>query len=80
MKIINGFQLLTIFAKSSILDVWKGSEYASGDRKQSRLFTNVLKISSSKNSKTCHVKITSWMVFSLVKFLKLESQCIHTSL
>ena len=27
-KIINGFQLLTIFAKQSLLDVWQGSEYA----------------------------------------------------
>ena len=26
----NDFQLLTIFAKHSILDVWQGSEYASG--------------------------------------------------
>ena len=28
-KLVNGFQLLTIFIKSSILDVWQGSEYAS---------------------------------------------------
>ena len=28
-KIVNGFQLLTIFAKSSLLDVRLGSEYAS---------------------------------------------------
>ena len=27
-KIVNGFQLITIFAKSSFLDVWQGSEYA----------------------------------------------------
>ena len=27
-KITNGFQLSTIFTKSSILDVWGGSEYA----------------------------------------------------
>ena len=26
-KIVNGLKLLTIFAKSSILDVWLGSEY-----------------------------------------------------
>ena len=30
LKLVSGFQLLTIFAKSSILDVWQGSEYASG--------------------------------------------------
>ena len=29
MKIVNGFQLLTIFTKRSILDVWHGSKYAS---------------------------------------------------
>ena len=28
-KIVNSFYSLTIFAKSSILDVWKGSEYTS---------------------------------------------------
>ena len=28
-KIVNGFQLLTIFAKRFILDVWEGSEWAS---------------------------------------------------
>ena len=29
VKIVNDFQSLTIFAKSSILDVWQGYEYAS---------------------------------------------------
>ena len=28
-KLINGFQLLTIFTKSSIIDVWQGSKYTS---------------------------------------------------
>ena len=28
-KIVEGFELLTIFAKFSILNVWQGSEYAS---------------------------------------------------
>ena len=28
-KIVNAFQLLTIFAKSFILDIWLGFEYAS---------------------------------------------------
>ena len=28
-KIVNGFSFLTIFAKSSILDVWQDSEFAS---------------------------------------------------
>ena len=30
MKIVKGFQLLTIFAKSSVLDVQLGSGYVSG--------------------------------------------------
>ena len=29
-KIVNGFKPLTVFAKSSILDVCNGSKYASG--------------------------------------------------
>ena len=29
LKIVNVFQPLTIFANSSILDVWQGSEYVS---------------------------------------------------
>ena len=30
VKIVSGWKLLTIFAKSFILDIWQGSEYASG--------------------------------------------------
>ena len=29
MKIVNGFQMLAIFAKRSILNVWQSSEYGS---------------------------------------------------
>ena len=29
VKIVNGWKVLTIFAKSTVLDVWLGSEYAS---------------------------------------------------
>ena len=29
VKIVSGWKLLTIFAKSFILDIWRGSEYAS---------------------------------------------------
>ena len=29
-KKVKSFSLLTIFAKHSILDIWQGSEYASG--------------------------------------------------
>ena len=28
-KVVDGFELLTIFAKRSILDAWEGSEYGS---------------------------------------------------
>ena len=31
VKIINSFQPLTIFPKSSILDIWQGSDNASND-------------------------------------------------
>ena len=40
-NIVNGFQPLTVFANSYILDVWQGSEYALGQRqtfKPKRLF------------------------------------------
>ena len=30
-EIVNGFQPLTISTKSSVLDVWQGSEYVSGN-------------------------------------------------
>ena len=30
-KIVEGFELLTVFAKRSILDVWQGSECASAN-------------------------------------------------
>ena len=30
-KIVNGFQLLIIYVKRDISDVWQGSEYASVD-------------------------------------------------
>ena len=35
-KIVNVIHLLAIFAKSSILDVWLGSEWASGSWAKSR--------------------------------------------
>ena len=31
LKIVNDFQSLTIFAKSSIFNVWQASEYASAE-------------------------------------------------
>ena len=34
VEIVNGFQLLTIFAKVTILDVWHGSEYTFGRVKE----------------------------------------------
>ena len=35
-KMVNSWKLLTIFAKSSISDVWVGSEYASANYKTSK--------------------------------------------
>ena len=44
VKIVNAEKPLTIFAKSSILDVWQGSEYASGwTRTFSKILEKILK-------------------------------------
>ena len=40
VKIINGFQQLTVFAKSFILDVWLGSEFTSASDDYSLEFIN----------------------------------------
>ena len=37
-KIINGLKLLNILTKGSILDIWLGSEYTSGDCTLSSIF------------------------------------------
>ena len=34
VKIVNGWKTFTIFTQSSVLDVWHGSEYVSGERIQ----------------------------------------------
>ena len=43
-KTVKGFQLLTIFTKSSILDVWLSSEYASDNLvvKQDKIQNSIL--------------------------------------
>ena len=38
VEIVNGFQPLIIFAKTSILDVWQGIEYASAASNSVSLF------------------------------------------
>ena len=38
VEIVNGFQPLIIFAKTSILDVWQGIEYASATSNSVSLF------------------------------------------
>ena len=49
VKIVTDFSFFTIFAKSSILDVWQDSEFASepsndlGKKAPSQLFDRVLK-------------------------------------
>ena len=37
-QIVKSFQLLTLFVKKSILDVWLDSEYPSENNKRDRLF------------------------------------------
>ena len=41
LKTDNGFKLLTVFAKSPILDVWLDFEYASGLCSRTNLSTNI---------------------------------------
>ena len=43
-KVVNGFELLTIFAKLSILDVWQGSEYGSAADTYSRLGKKLMQL------------------------------------
>ena len=40
-KILNGWKLLFIIAKRSILDVWQGSEYISANRGVFMTFSNM---------------------------------------
>ena len=62
-KIGNGFYPLTIFAKRSILDIWQGSEYASG------LFCSFLMVDSIV------VSLFIYFINSLIK-LSLSTQTL----
>ena len=50
-KIVNNFKELTLFAKSSTLDVWQGSEDAS---EQCNLFSIYYKVNISTGVKIIH--------------------------
>ena len=67
-KISNGFQPLTIFAKSLILDIWQGSVYSSAaGNKTCKVYKKTLdlcmKIKQYKDSRT------AIFGFTLVSFL-----------
>ena len=47
--------MLTIFVKSSILDVWQGSEYTSGDKTFQN--TGLVEIQSSFWASACYAAI-----------------------
>ena len=48
--LVNGFHLLTTFAKSFILDVWQSSEYASGVNNQSLWVDSCISLHNVKSS------------------------------
>ena len=43
-KVVDGFELLTIFAKCSNLDVWQGSEYGSAANTYSNLWKKLMQL------------------------------------
>ena len=71
-KKVSSFYLLTIFAKHSILDVWQGSEYASGLLK---LFCYV----SKRNTQECLIYAKLNIVFTLNLVSSPYSEVIHES-
>ena len=48
-KTVNDFRLLTIFVKSSILDVWQSSEYASAFPSLTQIWKLFLALISERN-------------------------------
>ena len=62
MKKVNSFQLLIVFAKHYILNVWQGSQYASG------LLKFIFFIPMYPHSK-CHKKKWSMLFFTCIKLV-----------
>ena len=62
-KMINGFQSLTKFGKSSSLDVWQGSEYVSGSFSDVRALRTLS--SHAKETNLKNVNDLSWSIPSL---------------
>ena len=48
-KVVDGFELLTIFAKLFILDVWQGSEYGSAADTYSSLEKKLMQLEELSN-------------------------------
>ena len=60
-KVVDGFELLTIFAKRSILDIWRGSEYNSAVDKYSSLRKKLMRLQKlSRLLKDRNIKLTSY--------------------
>ena len=50
VNIVNGFKPLSIFARSSILDVWQGAEYASDSGQWLKDNYNLIPLMKSRKS------------------------------
>ena len=64
-KVVNGWKSFTIFPKTSILDVWQGSEYAS-DKGFSRIRSQILTF--YRNYAVCQIQKQSDISRGLEKF------------
>ena len=68
-------QLLTVFTKCSILDIWQGSEYASGDRQNIVVGYSFLMISGIEVNQLTQIRLIleaklgkDPLLFSILKF------------
>ena len=62
-KIVNGFKLLNIFAKSSILDFYLGFEYASAPEHSACLGTNSVVLNAAVESITTFLETNTFNDF-----------------
>ena len=60
-KVVDGFELLTIFAKRSILDVWQGSEYGPAADTYSSLGKKLMQLQElSRLFKDRNIRLSSY--------------------
>ena len=75
-KVVDGFELLTIFAKRSILDIWHGSEYGSAVDNYSSLRKKLIRLQKlSRLLKDRNIKLTSYCLHSKEYFLITNQIC-----